>query len=38
MTPIYQTAYNIVSQSPFNLLAVFSCPIDGMITTVTINR
>lgn len=34
MTPIYQTAYNIISQSPFDLLAVFSCPIDGMIEPV----
>lgn len=34
MSPIYQTTYNIISQSPFDLLAVFSCPIDGMIEPV----
>lgn len=34
MTPIYQTTYNIISQSSFDLLAVFSCPIDGMIEPV----
>lgn len=34
MTPIHQTIYNIVSQSPFDIIAVFANPEDGMVEPV----
>lgn len=34
MTPIHQTIYNIVSQTPFDIIAVFSNPEDGMVEPV----
>ena len=34
MTPIHQIIYNIVSQYPFNIIAVFANPEDGMVEPV----
>lgn len=34
MTPIHQTIYNIVSQSPFDIIAVFANPEDGIVEHV----
>lgn len=34
MTPIHQTIYNIVSQTPFDIIAVFSNPEDGVVEPV----
>ena len=34
MTPIHQIIYNIVSQTPFDIIAVFANPEDGMVEPV----